>query len=1494
MAGSAVCVWLWLCWAGVRLTWGDRHSTSSNVGRSELPNLLDKGMFILQSEHLSKCINVVNLKLGLEECNQRSDSMLWKWVSKHRLFHVNSSMCLGLNIVNHQQPLKLFQCDSPVGVLWWRCNGKVLIGATQYKLSVGQGERIVADRIVYDRWKLYLTQDKGPCEHTYQEIHTVLGNSRGLPCALPFKYNNQWYHECTSEGREDSLLWCATATNYDREQKWGFCPNSDPGCEFVWEKNPISQTCYQFNSLSLLSWNEAHDSCQAQGGDLLSISDLTEQTYLSDRLQNTMILAWIGLNQLDELAGWQWSDGEHLSFVNWDIDQPQGSVLGNYHCGILSSKFDSRWRSFKCETALPYICKKTINSTRKVEPFKFWQYRPTQCESGWFPHNGFCYKLYKEDLSWKNALTSCRLNGSQLINIRALADVAFLITQFRNETVAEVWTGLANPRTPAVFTWSEGSPVTFTYWHRNEPNVPFNTTKHCVSSVRTNGQWKVTDCEEKLNYICKKPGEVEEGQLRNDKGCPQEWKRFGEFCYTIDSQLQSYEDASKGYSCSLVTILDRFEQSFINSLINNFAREENKYFWTGLQDRNRTGEYTWLTTAGKHKSVLYTNWNRNQPAASGGCVVMAKGKYFNFWEVKDCITFKAAAMCKREAGPHTEPTPTPDQHHTLEAKCPFGWESRPDIHNCFKVFHREKVSMKRTWEQAEQFCQQLGAHLASFTHYNEEVFLNELLGWMFTGAEERWFWIGFSKRNPVSAGSWEWSDGSPVVSMFSLDQAKDDDVRICAALKFDKTIVPFQCGENFEWVCKIPKGAELQKPDWYVDEEKFAIPPWVYFQGAEYLFFDLEVKWLAGAVACTMMSSELVSITAPKEMDFIKNRLEMLLTTGHEKWWIGLYVENPKDGFRWIDGSAFHYNNWDNKYPSNLHKQSGRCVYASTTGWADSKCLLSLPFICKRNNISLVEVHMFDDDHSDLLCPEGWLYFENKCFLMYNPKDKSQLKNWYSSQMFCKVRGGTLASIENEIEQAFLTIQLLEGSAGVWLGLHSDNWDNWVDGKPVKYTNWLANEPIQVPAAVDSDHNHPAPEHSNSPNLREESKKCVLLSNSHAFHSTGRWYTRNCNAKSYGFVCQKYADKSMHPVNASCMYPIPETFAYGNHTYRLIRKNLSWYEALNECRLKQADLVSITDQYHQAFLTVIVNRLAQRHWIGLSSPDGGESFIWSDTSPALFSHWAEGSLRSSHDCVYMDINGFWKTADCQSQLQGALCQISQTRLSSPPTVQTKICPHADTSLPWITFRDHCYLFDLVLYNSSSLTIKEAKEICRNLVPESIILHVKDEEENNFILEQIKPYSHIVQVVWLAIVFDTGDKTLKWFDGTPVTYSNWGVEGPDADHLVVDLCAGMRASDGMWLMFDCEEQFGAVCKTHADLSENITKSHGFQTKNRTLLNVVISLVVIVLAAGLGCYLYKRNPVLFRFSGNAYFRQSVPECTDYDGNVLISAFETNGGN
>ncbi|KAL0181481.1 hypothetical protein M9458_023887, partial [Cirrhinus mrigala] len=78
---------------------------------------------------------------------------------------------------------------------------------------------------------------------------------------------------------------------------------------------------------------------------------------------------------------------------------------------------------------------------------------------------------------------------------------------------------------------------------------------------------------------------------------------------------------------------------------------------------------------------------------------------------------------------------------------------------------------------------------------------------------------------------------------------------------------------------------------------------------------------------------------------------------------------------------------------------------------------------------------------------------------------------------------------------------------------------------------------------------------------------------------------------------------------------------YKNHSYRIIHGNLSWYQAQKACLEKGAALVSITDPFHQAYLTVLVNRLEAPHWIGLYSTDDGKSYQWSDGSEVSFTYW---------------------------------------------------------------------------------------------------------------------------------------------------------------------------------------------------------------------------------------------------------------------------------
>lgn len=52
-----------------------------------------------------------------------------------------------------------------------------------------------------------------------------------------------------------------------------------------WKTNPVTETRYQINSESLLTWHQARKSCQQQDAELLRITDLREEMYLLGKVK---------------------------------------------------------------------------------------------------------------------------------------------------------------------------------------------------------------------------------------------------------------------------------------------------------------------------------------------------------------------------------------------------------------------------------------------------------------------------------------------------------------------------------------------------------------------------------------------------------------------------------------------------------------------------------------------------------------------------------------------------------------------------------------------------------------------------------------------------------------------------------------------------------------------------------------------------------------------------------------------------------------------------------------------------------------------------------------------------------------------------------------------------------------------------------------------------------------------------------------------------------
>uniref|UniRef100_A0AAY5KK31 Phospholipase A2 receptor 1 n=1 Tax=Esox lucius TaxID=8010 RepID=A0AAY5KK31_ESOLU len=1382
--------------------------------KNELSELYKKGLFILESTQLKRCISSSSsssANLVLESCERPTRHMLWKWVSLHRLFNLGSSLCLGLNVSDATQPLGTFECDAPLRTLWWRCNGNTLYGASMLKLSV-VGRLVVVKKSSYHQWRRFSTPGEGPCAYPYEEIHTLLGNGHGMPCALPFRYNNKWYSECTTEGREDHHFWCATTSRYDRDEKWGFCPSQELSCDTFWDRNLESDTCYQFNLYTVVTWGQAHSSCRAQGASLLSITDLTEQRYIRERLADMGVMVWIGLNHLSEGMGWQWSDGAPLALVNFSSGLSHRPLQDNRQCGVYNS---GGWQSLSCESALPYICKKTPNDTRRAEPFHNWRYYGAVCSQGWLAHGRYCYKALSEAGSWEDSSAACYSAGANLTSIHSLSDMEMLLELLANGS--EVWIGLMKKAWSPAVEWSDGTPVDLTFWHRNQP-------AHSNDRLCAKADIKVGHRLSPFTY--RKHETVDSAR---DDGCPDNWWRKGHSCYTVTDHEQSFEDAVKGYYCKahLVTVENRFEQAFLNSLLSELAPSGDAYYWTALQDQGNSGEYSWLGGAnGSTLPLVFTNWNRHQPVSAGGCVAMTGGRALGHWEVKDCKTQKALSVCKQSVSGYREAL-LPAVHIDAYAPCPPGWESHTGLLHCYKAFHSEKILMKRSWVEADFFCQALGAQLASFHHYEEQVFVKEVLHSLFDGTEGRWFWVGLNKRDPGSAGAWEWSDGTPVVSSFIEDKNQEDDGHSCAAYSdLTDALLPRPCDTRHEWICKVPRGLELKKPYWYNDQNN----PWVFYRGAEYLFAQKPFPWEEVNLGCLMMGAHMLSVHSKLEHNWILDRIQSNFP-GATEWWIGLSTDLVREEFSWSDESPLDYQNWTEGTSHDAPVKNKKCVTVSSQIGDDLH-----GYVCKRRTASVVEIPR--EPHYIGGCPERWLYFGHKCLLLHLPNSPEEGKSWKDAQSICSSFQGTLVAIGDEIEQAYITMLLQGGASGVWIGLRDEDTMKWTNGNPVSYTNWSPVEPknsLTVGLGLDP--------------------LCTVLSNNHNFHLTGKWYDEKCTESGYGFVCQK-PQGTTHPPTHSYLHPLPDNIEYRNGSYRVVRGNMTWYEALHRCSESKSELVSITDPFQQAFLTVLVNKLDFPHWIGLYSEDDGINYHWSDGSDTVFTHWdpTDGDDEDLlvGDCVYMDVAGGWRRADCDTPLPGALCHLPPPK-SGAFTSYEVVCPPT-----WVKFGAGCYNFEPVIQR---LTLQEAREHCRHKGAET--------------LTRCCPQAHN------GIL----SRSLAWFDGTPVEYSNWHFKAPDLGQLTPDTCASIRVSDGEWHLSHCTDRLGFVCKTTSDLHRGVVP--------------VAVLVAVLLFAALSAvlwFVYKRNSARFhrlQSLGNAYYRQTDSQATESDGNVLITDLEPHSG-
>ncbi|VDM62507.1 unnamed protein product [Angiostrongylus costaricensis] len=150
--------------------------------------------------------------------------------------------------------------------------------------------------------------------------------------------------------------------------------------------------------------------------------------------------------------------------------------------------------------------------------------------------------------------------------------------------------------------------------------------------------------------------------------------------------------------------------------------------------------------------------------------------------------------------------------------------------------------------------------------------------------------------------------------------------------KFNST--PGKRAANLDYNIRLLTVLSLQQNGWHLYDEYW------------YRLFEVDLMWIPAENFCRSMGGHLVSIKDEAENDFV-NAIRK-----KSNIWIGLNkIDDPQQIYKWSDGSAADFLNWDSTQPNEPKVDCAYMAYHQEHRgtWFDYGCHEMLPqyFVCK-------------------------------------------------------------------------------------------------------------------------------------------------------------------------------------------------------------------------------------------------------------------------------------------------------------------------------------------------------------------------------------------------------------------------------------------------------------------------------------------------------------------------------------------------------------------
>nr|XP_029512401.1 macrophage mannose receptor 1-like isoform X1 [Oncorhynchus nerka] len=382
--------------------------------------------------------------------------------------------------------------------------------------------------------------------------------------------------------------------------------------------------------------------------------------------------------------------------------------------------------------------------------------------------------------------------------------------------------------------------------------------------------------------------------------------------------------------------------------------------------------------------------------------------------------------------------------------------------------------------------------------------------------------------------------------------------------------------------------------------------------------------------------------------------------------------------------------------------------------------------------------------------------------------------------------------------------------------------------------------------------------------LSSQASRCIVMASSSSI--LGKWEIRSCK-DTHGFICQRKVDPGI-PV------PTPTVLPRGwvklaNDSYKVLPQNRTWPEARMQCEAEEGQLASTLDELSAAYLELQGLKLQTPLWIGLNRNETQGYFRWMDGWPLSMDQWAQDEPSRDRPCVYLDVEGTWKTALCNHTYPSVCKQSPAVPPTAPPQypgecIQEEQEENSGSNSPWfwLPFRGHCYSFVI-----NDIEWSDASTSCTR--KGASLVSIEDPEELRFIKSNLEVLKDSYSSFWIGL-YKKHQGQWKWLDQTLLDYINWA-EGQPQDSSY--FYGYMLSSDGTWGTAPRWDDKPYICKKPKVLPETPPTHVSLKAGQRRVysgLAVVVVLATMCLMGLTALMFYKKtgrplpsftNPLVF---------------------------------